>query len=173
LARTEAGGQGQRFEELLVPHLDAAHNLARFITRDATAAQDVVQDAFIRAFRSFAGYRGGDAKSWLLAIVRNCSFDWLRSGRRPDANAPMDPDELADVDVRTPEHSAVRNDEIATVRAMIHRLPEPFRETLVLRELEELSYRQIAAVTGVPIGTVMSRLARARRLLTEDLERTL
>jgi RNA polymerase sigma-70 factor (ECF subfamily) len=163
---------GQRFEELLLPHLDAAYSVARFIVRDAAAADDVVQEAFLRAFRSFSSYRGGDAKAWLLAIVRNCAFDLIKS-RKDSATRTETSDVEEVVDAQDgPEASAQRRDEIATVRAMIGRLPEPFRETLVLRELEELSYKQIAQVTGVPIGTVMSRLARARQMLVEELEPT-
>jgi RNA polymerase sigma-70 factor (ECF subfamily) len=178
---------GQRFEELFLPHLNAAYSLARFIARDRAAADDIVQESFLRAFRSFATYRGGDAKTWLLTIVRNCSFDWTRSNRRAagvdmaereltaghrEPCAPTDLDELPDVSQDDPETSLQRQSEIAEVRAMIQRLPEPFRETLVLRELEELSYKEIAQVTGVPVGTVMSRLARARRMLTEEAEQT-
>jgi RNA polymerase sigma-70 factor, ECF subfamily len=187
LCAPDGANLGQRFEELFLPHLNAAYSLARFIARDRAAADDIVQESFLRAFRSFATYRGGDAKTWLLAIVRNCSFDWTRSNRRaagadmaerdataaqPDHAGPTDPNELPDVSQDDPETSLQRQDEIAEVRAMIQRLPEPFRETLVLREIEELSYKQIAEVTGVPVGTVMSRLARARRMLTEEVEQT-
>jgi len=194
---------GQRFEDLFLPHLSAAYSLARFIARDPVAADDIVQESFLRAFRSFEKYRGGDAKSWLLAIVRNCSFDWSKSSRRAagavatDAASPPatavppaahagaresfgdslerwipNPDELGDVTQDGPETAVLRQSEIEEVRAMIRRLPEPFRETLVLRELEELSYKQIAEVTGVPVGTVMSRLARARQMLTHEMEQT-
>ena len=198
---------GQRFEDLFLPHLSAAYSLARFIARDPAAADDIVQESFLRAFRSFEKYRGGDAKSWLLAIVRNCSFDWSKSSRRSagvqagvtgergastgvgedSASAahcggsgpsgdPLErwipnPDQLGDCTQDSPEIAVLRESEIEQVRAMIRRLPEPFRETLVLRELEELSYKEIAAVTGVPVGTVMSRLARARQMLTGELER--
>jgi RNA polymerase sigma factor (sigma-70 family) len=188
----------QRFEELFLPYLDAAYSLARFIARDPVAADDIVQESFLRAFRSFGSYRGGDAKSWLLAIVRNCSFDWSKSSRRAagvaaDVGAATstpaneqssmgessaeslgrwipNPDELGDCTLDGPETAVLRQSEIDEVRAMIRRLPEPFRETLVLRELEELSYKEIAAVTGVPVGTVMSRLARARQMLSDDWE---
>jgi RNA polymerase sigma factor (sigma-70 family) len=191
---------GQRFEDLFLPYLDAAYSLARFIARDPTAADDIVQESFLRAFRSFRNYRGGDAKSWLLAIVRNCSFDWAKSSRRAtgvtvevtaaDSASAGDrvnvsdsfgdslgkwipnPDELGDYTQDGPETAVLRQSEIEEVRAMILRLPEPFRETLVLRELEELSYKQIAEVTRVPVGTVMSRLARARQMLTAELEPT-
>jgi RNA polymerase sigma factor (sigma-70 family) len=192
---------GQGFEDLFLPYLDAAYSLARFLARDASAADDIVQEAFLRAFRSFGTYRGGDAKSWLLAIVRNCSFDWSRSSRRAaglptggsdaaavaeDTHLPArasdhslgesldrwipNPDELGDCTQDGPETAVLRQSEIEEVRAMIRRLPEPFRETLVLRELEELSYKQIAEITAVPVGTVMSRLARARQMLGVELE---
>ena len=194
---------GQRFEDLFLPYLDAAYSLARFLARDPVAADDIVQESFLRAFRSFGSYRGGDAKSWLLAIVRNCSFDWSKSNRRAagvvaegagTTGAGIDgvtgrnltaavgdsvagsldrwipnPDELGDCSQDGPETAVLRQSEIEEVRAMIRRLPEPFRETLVLRELEELSYKQIAEVTSVPVGTVMSRLARARQMLSADL----
>lgn len=192
---------GQSFEDLFLPHLSAAYSLARFIARDPVAADDIVQESFLRAFRSFAKYRGGDAKSWLLAIVRNCSFDWSRSSRRV-AGVPIDmngsgagaspggterggdssgdslerwipnPDQLGDCTQDGPETAVLRQSEIEEVRTMIRRLPEPFRETLILRELEELSYKEIAAITGVPVGTVMSRLARARQMLTGEMERS-
>jgi RNA polymerase sigma factor (sigma-70 family) len=176
---------GQRFEDLFLPHLGAAYSLARFLARDPAAADDIVQESFLRAFRSFATYRGGDTKTWLLAIVRNCSFDWMKSTRRAiggevagcetsggqlDSAGPTDPDELPDSNQDDPEVALQRQNEIAEVRAMIERLPEPFRATLVLRELEELSYKEIAELTAVPVGTVMSRLARARRMLTEEVE---
>ena len=212
---------GQRFEDLFLPYLDAAYSLARFLARDPVAADDIVQESFLRAFRSFGTYRGGDAKSWLLAIVRNCSFDWSKSSRRaagvavdpgtPSSPSAVDrsaaagtdidgadagrvgversltagagdpfgeslgrwipnPDELGDCSQDGPETAVLRQSEIEEVRATIRRLPEPFRETLVLRELEELSYKQIAEVTGVPVGTVMSRLARARQMLGAELE---
>ncbi len=160
---------GQRFEDLFLPQLDAAYSLARYIVRDPAAADDIVQEAYLRAFRSFESYRGGDAKSWLLAIVRNCSIDWTKARRSDSADAGADPDELPDQGQDSPETSAMRGNEIEEVRAMIRRLPEPFREALVLRELQELSYKEIASITGVPVGTVMSRLARARRMLTQDL----
>jgi RNA polymerase sigma factor (sigma-70 family) len=188
---------GQRFEELFLPYVEAAYRLARFIVRDPIAADDIVQESFLRALRFFGSYRGGDAKSWLLTIVRNCSFDWSKSNRRavgitsdllaPEMAAPHEftmsdsfrdslgrwipaPDSLGG-DQDGPETTLLRQSEIAEVRAMIDRLPEPFRETLVLRELEELSYKQIAQVTSVPLGTVMSRLARARHLLICQMER--
>ncbi len=191
---------GQRFEDLFLPHLNAAYSLARYMTRDPAAADDIVQESFLRAFRSFDRYRGGDAKSWILAIVRNCSFDWSKSRRRAAGLPPGEAeetagagpggqraaqaaagdslerwipnaDQLGDWTQEGPETAVLRQSEIEEVRALIGALPEPFRETLVLRELEELSYKEIAQVTGAPVGTVMSRLARARQMLTAELER--
>jgi RNA polymerase sigma-70 factor (ECF subfamily) len=165
------------FGTLVLPHLDAAFNLARYLTRDPTAAEDIAQEAMLRAFRAFAGYRGGSSKAWLLAIVRNCFLSWLQarageSSAQRMAVAATGPDEERPdaIEHETPETQLVRHDQIEAVRSLIEHLPEPFREALVLRELEDLSYKEIAAITEVPIGTVMSRLARARRLLAEDLE---
>ena len=174
---------GQRFEDLFLPYVEPAYRLARLIVRDPTAADDIVQESFLRALRFFGSYRGGDAKSWLLTIVRNCSFDWSKSHRGSvSITAHVQVEDSAflhELPVSTslgdpqddPETAALRQSDIQEVRAMIDRLPEPFRETLVLRELEELSYKQIAQVTGAPIGTVMSRLARARQLLICEMDR--
>lgn len=157
-----------RFRVEMLPHLGSAYNLARFLCRDADAAQDIVQEAFLRAFRSFAAFRGGSSRAWILTIVRNCYRDWhVEQGR---ARATTEPICDADVDRRlppdeiTPETHLLRNAESQEVRRQLAALPEPFREVLVLRELEELSYREIAEVTASPVGTVMSRLARARKL---------
>jgi RNA polymerase sigma-70 factor (ECF subfamily) len=179
-ASAMSGADERRFRELMLPHLDACYNFARCLLRDQAAAEDVVQEAYLRAFRAFPGYRGGEPKAWLLSIVRNCAFTWSKAERgraqvvvssldfgRPDgapAPEPRDPDQ------ETPEAALVRRGEIAAVREAVAALPEPYRETLVLRELEELSYKEIAAVTSAPIGTVMSRLARARALLAEALK---
>jgi len=148
-----------RFREVMLPHMDAAYNFARYLARDPTAAEDIVQEAFLRAFRSFHTYSGGGAKSWLLAIVRNCFLDWVRANPRADVGE----DDRVDHD--HPEAILLRRRDVQIVRETVANLPEPFRETLVLRELEELSYKEIAALTGAPIGTVMSRLARAREML--------
>jgi len=170
----------RRFTELMLPHLDAAYNFARHLLRDPAAAEDVVQEAYLRAYRGFSGYRGGEPKAWLLSIVRNCAFSWSQAERGRTAgaysldfgrgDAPAGPEQLGDPGQETPEAAMVRRGEIEAVRAAIADLPEPFRETLVLRELEELPYKEIAAVTAAPIGTVMSRLARARALLAEALK---
>jgi len=158
----------QRFRSLVLPHMDAAYNFARYLSRDASLAEDLVQDAFLRAFKGFAGFRGGDPKAWLFAIVRSSHLTWARSR---GAGLTAVPEDFEDVPAEgdTPEQALVRQGEVDTVRGAISALPEPFRETLVLRELEELSYREIAEVTGAPIGTVMSRLARARSMLLAAL----
>lgn len=152
-----------------MPHLDAAYNLARWLTRDDHAAEDVVQEAFLRAARYFASFRGEDAKPWLLAIIRRVSFDWLAK-RRSTAAATYEaslhdrPDESAN-----PELLADRNFELARVRQALDELPPDYREIIVLRELEGLSYKEIAGVADLPIGTVMSRLSRARGQLQSRL----
>jgi RNA polymerase sigma-70 factor (ECF subfamily) len=158
----------ERFRRLVLPHLDAAYNFARFLCRDPSLAEDLVQDAFLRAFRGFSGFRGGDPKAWLFAIVRSSHLTWARSR---GATLQSVPDEFEDTPAEgdTPEEALVRQGEVETVRGAIEALPEPFRETLVLRELEEMSYREIAEVTQAPIGTVMSRLARARAMLLAAL----
>jgi len=157
-----SAAEAQRFRALVLPHLDAAYGFARYLTRDASQAEDIVQDAFLKAFRGFSGFRGGEPRAWLFAIVRTTFLDAARGrpawGDLQDAEAVPSEDD-------TPEAALVRQGEVATVRGAIEALPEPFRETLVLRELEELSYRQIAEATAAPIGTVMSRLARARQML--------
>ena len=158
--------EGERFRRLVLPHLDAAYGFARFLARDAALAEDIVQDAFLKAYRGFAGFRGGDPRAWLFAIVRTTFHSAQR--RRTDL-AGLDDDPEPASDAESPEAALVREGEIAGLRAAIEALPEPFRETLVLRELDELSYREIAAVADVPIGTVMSRLARARALLAAAL----
>ena len=151
--------------------MDAAYNFARFLARDAVAAEDIAQDAFLRAFRAFHTFRGEAAKAWLLAIVRNCFVDWIKAHRDEswiaDAreDEPREPGEGEGIDPHDPETLLLQRREVEKVRATVLNLPEPFRETLVLRELEELSYKEIAALTEVPIGTVMSRLARARQML--------
>ena len=161
-----AKADAERFRGLVLPHLDAAYGFARYLTRDATLAEDIVQDAFLKAYRAFAGFRGGDPRAWLFAIVRSSFLSSLRS--RPawtsDEAAPD-----AASDEASPEAALIRQGEAQSVRGAIAALPEPFREALVLREFEDLSYRQIAEVSGAPLGTVMSRLARARQMLAVAL----
>jgi RNA polymerase sigma factor (sigma-70 family) len=166
-------GDAARFRQVMLPHLDSAYSFARFLCRDASVAEDLVQDAYLRAYRGFSGYRGGDAKAWLFAIVRSSFLTWLRSQRAWSEVTTPEAVDLAKLDARTPddtpEEALVRAADAASLRGAIDALPDPFRETLVLRELEEMSYRDIAEITGAPVGTVMSRLARARRMLTQAL----
>jgi len=160
----------RRFEALAMPHLDAAVNLARWLTRGSAEADDIVQDAMLRAFRSFDGFRGDAFRPWLLAIVRNCHRSALEQKKR-HAETPLgdnDDSEIA-ADSPTPEASAIQTGDGRRLDNAIAALPEEFREVVILRELEEMSYRDIAAATGAPIGTVMSRLARGRALLREKL----
>jgi len=165
-----------RFEALALPHLDAAYNLARWLSGSASDADDIVQEAYLRALRFFDGFRGENARAWLLAIVRNT---WLTEWRRRSDAADGTPfDETThglhgdaslpgwdDTSPGDPEMLAVRRDECALVRDALATLPVVFREVLVLREMEDLSYREIETIVGVPAGTVMSRLARGRQML--------
>lgn len=158
--------QRLRFEQQVLPHLDAAYNVARWLTRNDQDAQDVVQDAMLRAFRFFDGLRG-EPRPWLLSIVRNVCFSWLAKNRPGDI-APLD-EEIADDDAHNPESLVARNVDRRMLNEAIAALPAQFREVLVLRELEDLPYKDIARIVGIPIGTVMSRLARARRLLADSV----
>jgi len=160
-----------RFEREILPHLDAAHNLARWLTGNDADAADVVQEAAVRALSFFEGYRGGDARAWLLRIVRNTCYTWLRQNRA-EKTTPLD-EARHDVGERAanPEQTAIARADRRTLQEAIEELPVEFREALVLREIEGLAYKEIAHVTGAPMGTVMSRLARARNLLRERLAR--
>jgi len=170
-------GNAAEFQRLILPHLDGAYNLARYLTRDPVGSEDVVQDAMVRAFRAFGQFRGGSARAWLFAIVRNCCRTAqagtmgatlvVHENRLSEAAADRlkeHPDPAP-----TPEDELVRASEIERVRAAIEAIPEPFREAVVLRDLEDLSYAEIAEVTGVPVGTVMSRLSRGRTMLARQL----
>jgi len=167
--------EAQRFRALVMPHADAAYNLALRLCRRTDVAEDIVHDAWVRALAGFVSFRGGDAKSWILTIVRNRFYDWAREQRlkgmarltRPANDSDdADPDwDVADVDQPTPEDQMVGKTEVGALHALIDRLPPRLREVIVLRELEELSYREIAQVTESPIGSVMSRLSRAREAL--------
>lgn len=161
------------FEATILPHLNAAYNLARWLTGNEEDARDMVQEASLRAFKFFGGFRGGDARAWLLKIVRNTVYSWLQ--RRSKIERTVESDEemekFEDVSVN-PAQLLARNATIEVVRAAIAQLPPEFREAIVLREMEGLAYKEIAEITGVRIGTVMSRLARGRRdllrILTEN-----
>jgi RNA polymerase sigma-70 factor (ECF subfamily) len=160
------------FEAVILPHLDAAYTLARYLTRDPHDAEDAVQDAFLRALRYFDSFRGGDARSWLLAIVRNRCHS-LRHDRRSvrDRSAVVFDEELHsdETDAEPADAAALRAATRESLEEALHRLPEEFREVIVLRELQQMSYREISEITGVPLGTVMSRLSRARQRLQQLL----
>jgi RNA polymerase sigma-70 factor, ECF subfamily len=165
-----------RFEAVVLPHLDAGFALARWLTRNDADAADVVQEASLRAFRYFDSYREGDAKSWLLKIVRRSCYDWLERNR-PAELVPLDTETDSDGPGHAPLTAGLDTDALLQNRSDLRRLdrlieglPPPLREAIVLRELHELDYRQIADVTGVPIGTVMSRLHRARSALRRAWE---
>jgi RNA polymerase sigma-70 factor (ECF subfamily) len=160
-----------RFEALVLSHLDAAYNLARWLVRNDSDANDIVQDAFLRAFCAFKGFRGDNARPWLLAIVRNTAFTWLHKNRPSHLHVAYEESIHDEVIARdgpepeTPEHHALRTEDRRAINDALARLPIELREAVVLRELEELSYREIATVQAIPIGTVMSRLSRGRQLL--------
>lgn len=159
-----------RFEALVLPHLDAAHRVARWLCRSPGDADDIVQEAFMRAYRAFDTLRGPDARSWLLAIVRNCHLSALAERRRR-AHEPLTEEHeaqrasCAQALPPDPESASIERDERRRLARLIAALPDEQREVLLLREMEDMSYREIAAVAQVPIGTVMSRLARARAAL--------
>lgn len=164
--------QQARFEDTIMPHLDAAYNLARWLTRNEHDAQDVVQEAFLRAFKFFGGFHGGNSRSWLLSIVRNTAYTWLQKNRKPELATVFD-EKIHDVEAAAsnPELLVVRNADHQQLMKAIEELPLEFREAIVLRELEGMSYKEIADMVDVPIGTVMSRLARARKQLQQSLSR--
>ena len=161
------------FEEMMLPHLNAAYNLARWLARNESDAQDVVQESYLRAFRFFDGYQGGDAKSWLLAIVRNTCHTWRQREKHVASVIPFDEAAHSPSLAAVPSAEQRLLDEARAdaLRGCIEALPLEYREVLVMRELEEMSYRQIADVAGLAIGTVMSRLSRARRRLEECIGR--
>jgi RNA polymerase sigma-70 factor (ECF subfamily) len=157
-----------RFEQAVLPQLDAAYNLARWLTHSGNDAEDVVQDACERALRYFGAFHGSDAKAWFLTIVRHACYDWIKRNR-PAEIAPGDGSEVIenapDPAGVTPEQAAMRQATGSALADALAGLPPGYREVLILRELEDLSYKEIARVANIPIGTVMSRLARARSLL--------
>jgi RNA polymerase sigma-70 factor (ECF subfamily) len=155
-----------RFEEIALPHLSAAYNLARWLVRNDHDAKDVVQEAYLRAFKYFGGYRGGEGRTWLLTIVRNSCYSWLQRNRARELTDAIDetPEDVA-LDFANPELLLLQGADAQMVRAALAELPIEFREVMVMRELEELSYKEIATIVDLPIGTVMSRLARARKRL--------
>jgi RNA polymerase sigma factor (sigma-70 family) len=160
---------GSEFERIFRPHLDAAYNLARLLLRDERDAEDVVQEAYLRAMRGFSRFRGEASRPWLLAIVRNACFTWMRDNGARRAQAEFN-EEVHAISAATPETQSIRLERRETVRNCIEQLPPDFREAIVLREMEQMSYSEIAQITGVPAGTVMSRLARARARLADCLK---
>jgi len=167
-----------QFEAIVMPHLDAAYNLARWLVRDPHAAEDVVQDAYLRAFRYFDSFRGGDARPWLLGIVRNTCYTWLQDAKRSPEQVEFDEDiemdESAEVTIamgrsESPEALLLKKAERAEINAAIRSLPITFREVIILREIEEMPYDRIASIMSIPVGPVMPRLSRARSMLREAL----
>ena len=160
------------FDQAVLPHLDAAYNLARWLTRNNQDAEDVTQEACLRAFKYWKGFSGRDSRSWLLAIVRNTFYSWLR--QRSVQPIFTDDEEIDDTahGIADPERALLQSVDRNTLRAALEDLAVEFREAIVLREMEGLSYKEIADIAGVPIGTVMSRLARARKRLQIYLAKT-
>jgi RNA polymerase sigma-70 factor (ECF subfamily) len=163
-------GHTINFEQAVLPHLDAAYNLARWLMRNEQDAQDAVQEAYLRAFRFFPGFRGGDARAWLMKIVRNTCYTILRANRSMQDATEFDETVLiTDSQAPNPEQAALQNDSDTSVRQAVESLPTGFREVLILREIEGMSYKEIAEITGMPTGTVMSSLSRARGRLRQTL----
>jgi RNA polymerase sigma-70 factor (ECF subfamily) len=156
------------FEECVLPHLNAAYNLARWLTRNEHDAQDVVQEAYLRAFRFFDGYKGGDGKAWLMAVVRNTCSTWRRREMRLSGSEPFDEAaHSSDLQAASQEARLVDSAKMNVLRGCIEKLPLEFREVIVMRELEGMSYQQISEAATLPVGTVMSRLSRARKRLED------
>lgn len=154
------------FEEVVLPHLNAAYNLARWLTRNDADAEDVVQESYLRAFKFFNGFHGGDSRAWTLKIVRNTCYSWLQKNRAHEIATEFD-EELHSVECDNPETILIEKIDAQILKQILDELPLEFREIVVLRELEGLSYKEIAVIADVPLGTVMSRLTRARRRLLE------
>jgi RNA polymerase sigma-70 factor (ECF subfamily) len=177
LSRNQSAGDNHaRFSSVVLPNLDAAYNLAHWLTGNRTDAEDVVQDASLRAFRAIHQFAGGNARTWVLTIVRNTAYSWLGKNRSTAMVTVEDLEvveaartEPGDANVETPEAALIAKTDAEHLRAAIASLPIQFRETLVLHDVEGLAYREIAEATDVPIGTVMSRLARARRRLVATI----
>lgn len=161
------------FEQVVLSNLDAAYNLARWLLRSPSDAEDAVQESCLRALRFFDGFRGGDSRSWLLKIVRNTCYSWARKNRRTELSDEFDETiHSPEVAIDNAETKLISQAESDRVRKALEMLPVRFREVLVLREIEGLSYKDISDVTGIPMGTVMSSLARARQKLRDQLGAT-
>ena len=166
--RSREQGKVACFERAILPHLDSAYNLARWLTRNDADAEDVAQEGVLRAFKFFEGFHGGDARAWLLAIVRNTCHTWLRRNRTPGPSVVFD-EQTYGVSGEDPETILLEEADRQVLRQALEELPVEFREVVLLREFEELSYTEIAGIVGAPVGTVMSRLSRARRRLQLSL----
>lgn len=168
----------KRFEALVLPHLNSAFNVARWLTHNDQDAQDVVQEAYLRAFRYFGGFRGEDARAWLLSIVRHTFYTWHQQNREYAAETTEFEEDLHSLETGhashddSPEATLIRNQSRKRVHQALRSLRLEYREVVVLRELEELSYKEIAAIVGIPMGTVMSRLGRGRQQLAALLAPT-
>jgi RNA polymerase sigma factor (sigma-70 family) len=166
----EAKGKLARFEQTILPHLDAAYNLARWLTRDEQDAQDMVQEAYLRAFKFFDAFRGGDGRAWVLTIVRNTCYTWLHQNRAHEITTVFDEEtHSVDSDTSNPATLVLRSADHQLLRQALDELPVEFREVMVLRDLEGFSYKEIGDIANIPTGTVMSRLARARERLKKIL----
>jgi RNA polymerase sigma-70 factor, ECF subfamily len=159
-----------RFEQNILPHLDAAYNLARWLTRNEHDAEDMAQESYLRAFKFFEGFHGTDARAWLLAIVRNTCYTWLQQNRGRETMASFDEEiHTIENEASNPAKLVLKSDDREMLKEALEELPVEFREVVVLRDLEELSYKQVAEIANIPLGTVMSRLARARERLKRIL----
>ena len=165
---TEPPGGSAQFEETFLPHLDAAYNLARWLTRNPSDAEDVVQEAYLRAFRFRGGFQTGDGRAWLLKIVRNTSYTWMKKNRRTEIVYELNED-IAEDRSKGIETRVIENAERDLLRINLRGLPASLREVMVLRHIEGMSYREIAELIDTPIGTVMSRLSRGRQRLQKSL----
>jgi len=166
--QVQAQSESSRFEQTMLSHLDAAYNLARWLTRNDTDAEHVVQEAYLRAFKFFGGFHGDNSRAWLLKIVRNSCYTWLQQNRVHELATEFD-EQLHSGESETPEILVLDNITRHWLKHALEALPPEFREAVILRELEGFSYKEIASITEVPVGTVMSRLARARKRLQQYL----
>ena len=159
-----------RFERVVLPHMDAAYNLARWLTRNDHDAEDLVQESYLRAFKFFGSFQGANARGWLLTIVRNTCYTWFRENRPQELTTSFDENiHSTEADPFDPEKLLLQSESGQLIKQAMEELPLEFREVLTLRELEGLSYKEIAVIAGIPPGTVMSRLARARSRLKQHL----
>jgi len=171
--------RAERFQAMVLPHLDSAFNLARWLTRSPQEAEDIVQEAYLRAFKFFDSFHGEDGRAWLLGIVRNTFYTWYQQNKAQALNTRFEEElhgahleDVADTREHDPEALLIQKDNRRELQLALEGLSVEFREVIVMRELEDLSYKQIAGIVGIPIGTVMSRLGRARKQLAEILAAT-